>query len=237
MPAVPVHPWTFYALLEWTNSNQGAITAIATALIAVMAVVTAWLTRTLARENRLLRKAGTEPEVVAYLLPDRRHREVLNLVLANIGQGPALAVTFRIEADEEDFRRHEVQLNNSEKRTALSILPQGERIPYLFGIGHRLFEEPRLKSFAISVEYRNLTGKRRSGRFPLDVSQFEGLITVGVPAEHEMAVALKAISEEIRRWRSHYGRIKVEVMTTEEQKRESDEIRELVKQHTHDKTP
>ena len=54
-------------ILEFLASHQAAITAIATIFIAVSAVVTTILTRKLARENELLRKAGTEPEVIAYL--------------------------------------------------------------------------------------------------------------------------------------------------------------------------
>ena len=54
-------------ILDWGVTNPGAtITTIATVFIAVAAVVTVFLTRVLARENQLLRKAETEPEVVAY---------------------------------------------------------------------------------------------------------------------------------------------------------------------------
>ena len=53
-------------VIDWLNANAGLVTAIATAIIAVSAGITVWLTRNLARENRLLREAGTEPKVVAY---------------------------------------------------------------------------------------------------------------------------------------------------------------------------
>jgi hypothetical protein len=56
--------------LNWTTTYQGAITALATAAIAATGLATVWLTATLVRESRLLRKAGTEPDVIAYLLPD-----------------------------------------------------------------------------------------------------------------------------------------------------------------------
>ena len=51
--------------IEWLNGNHGLISAVATAVIALFAIFTAWLTKTLADENRLMRKAGTEPKVVA----------------------------------------------------------------------------------------------------------------------------------------------------------------------------
>ena len=86
-------------LFNFLASHQAAITAIATIFIAVSAVVTTILTRKLARENELLRKAGTEPEVIAYL---DIGSHFINFVLANVGQGPAQKVRFSIESD--DFR-------------------------------------------------------------------------------------------------------------------------------------
>ena len=54
--------------IEWLNSNHGLISAAATVVIAVFAIITAWLTKALANENRLMRKSGTEPKVVTYLV-------------------------------------------------------------------------------------------------------------------------------------------------------------------------
>ena len=47
--------------IEWLNSNHGLISAIATVVIAFFAIITAWLTKALANENRLMRKSDTEP--------------------------------------------------------------------------------------------------------------------------------------------------------------------------------
>ena len=40
--------------IEWLNTNHGLISAVATAVIALFAIITAWLTKTLANENRLM---------------------------------------------------------------------------------------------------------------------------------------------------------------------------------------
>src|SRR5690606_14202790 len=55
-----------------SNFMQGVqiITAFATLVMAFAAGATALFSRRLAEENRLLRRATTEPEVIAYLLPD-----------------------------------------------------------------------------------------------------------------------------------------------------------------------
>src|SRR4051794_28773146 len=113
-------------MLTWVQTNQAALIAISTVVTAVATVVMAWLNGTLVRENRRLRKAGTEPEVVAYLLPDRHMKILLNFVLANIGQGSARNVTFSFVCDQDDFSKHNVEIRNNERWTPISILPQNE---------------------------------------------------------------------------------------------------------------
>jgi hypothetical protein len=169
-------------ILQWTSENQalatvlaGIVTTLAGIATAVATACIAWLTGTLARENRRLRKAGTEPEVVAYLMPDPRSTNMLNFVLANIGQGPARNVRFSFECDQQDFAAHKVRLINNANRTATSVLPQGERLVAFFGVGHELLHEPRLKPFSVRVEYEDLARKRRTVKCTLDISQFVGL--------------------------------------------------------------
>ena len=88
-------------ILNGIAANPGAVTAAATVVIAFSAVFTAIVARMLARENRLLRKAGTEPKVVAYLTIPPLYRIFWNFVLANVGQGPARNVSFKFDADED----------------------------------------------------------------------------------------------------------------------------------------
>ena len=211
--------------VAWATENQGVITTVATMIMALTSLATVWLTITLNRENKLLRKAGTEPEVVAYLLIDQRYKNVLNLVVANIGQGPARNVRFHFEADAADFSAHDVQLAATGDRPAIGLLPQGERISAFFGTGPDLFKPPQLRPFKIRVEFEDLRGRRRSAKFDLDIAEFHGLVTLGSTAEHEMAEALKTIAETVRGW-SGIRRLKVETITTEEVARREREARE-----------
>jgi hypothetical protein len=94
--------------LSFLNAYQGAITALATVILTLTTIVYAWHTSVLARENRLLRKAGTEPDVVAYLAQHPRHRTALEFVLGNVGRGPAYDVSFKIVSGGDDFAAHEV---------------------------------------------------------------------------------------------------------------------------------
>jgi hypothetical protein len=210
-------------MLEWLNTNQGAVTAGATGVIALASIVTAWITATLAKENRLLRKAGTEPEVVAYLMTNPRIPTVINLVFANIGQGPALNLEFKLRGDEADFTAHKIQLRNNPDRRPFGVFPQAERMPIFFGTGPDLLKEPPLKPFVVELTYADTRGRRRTTRFDLDIAQFKGILTIGRPADHEIAEALKQIAERIREWSNGFNRLKVEVITTNEAERRVEE--------------
>lgn len=214
-------------ILNGIAANQGVVTAAATVVIAVMAYLTWRVTRTLAHENRLLRKAGTEPKVVAYLTIPPLYRIFWNFVLANVGQGPARNVTFKFDADEEDFEAHDVALRNSVDRKAISFLPQGERICVYFGKGPQLFKEPRLRPFNVIIEYDDMNGRHHCERCPLDVAQFEGITIIGTPPEKEIATALKDIEKHINHFASGIKRLNVETITAEEvRQREAEYLRQ-----------
>lgn len=204
--------------LTWTEAHQAALIAISTVVTAAATVILTWLTGSMVGENRRLRKAGTEPELVAYLLPDERTKILLNFVLANIGQGPARNVMFSFIGDEENFKKHEVRLSNNPRRTAISMLPQGEKLVAYFGRGPNLYQEPRLKPFDVKVEYENIDGKKCIRKYKLDVSQFDGLSSLGTPADYEMAQALKKIANEVVKWSEH-SRLKINVVTQREQEK------------------
>lgn len=185
-------------VIDWLNANSGALTAAATVVIAASAVVTALLTRSLAKENRLLREAGMEPRVVAYLKLDPHQANLVKFVLANVGQGPARDVEFTFQADEDDFENHDVFMRNSSDRTLTTMLPQGERIETFFGIGTKLMEEPKLEPFTVSVKCHDLSGKGHSAEYKLNVAQFTGFVTGSTP-EYQSVRALERIETGIGR--------------------------------------
>ena len=192
---------------EWLNSNHGLISAAATVVIALFAIKTASLTKALANENRLMRKSGTEPKVVAYLKLDPYRSYIVNFVLANVGQGPARDVEFTFQADESDFRDHDVKIGNHSDRTLTSMLPQGERIETFFGGGRPFWKDPKLRPFKVSVTFQDLNGKNDSKEFVLDVAQFTGISTLGSPPEYEIAQTLKKIDQTLKKIETVIGRL------------------------------
>lgn len=179
------------------NSYANLITAAATAVLAV-------LTAVLWYENRRLRKAGTSPEVVAYLLPHPDGHGGIHFVLANIGKGPAFNVAFDLDYDEVDFESHRVMLKNDPQRTPVSVLPQDEKIRSLMGISFQLYGKidqndiGPLKPFKVRTTFYDVVGRKMSRERVLDIRQFEGLLGVLEKSnERKISEALEKIEKHI----------------------------------------
>ena len=169
------------------------VSAIATATIAV-------LTYLLICENRKLRKAGKEPQVIAYLVPHVDGNGAVNIVFANVGMGLAKDVVFRIDCDHEDFNSHHVLMPARNSAAPINTLPAGEKIVAIFGIGFELFGEvgenqlDPLKPFSVKIEFSDIDGIRRSTCTTIDIRQFEGLPgMMNKPALREIQDTLKSM--------------------------------------------
>ena len=184
--------------LEFVNKNANAITAIATVVLTITTMVYAWLTSVLAKENRRLRKEGSEPQVVAMLLPDPNELVVLNLIFANIGKGAAYDVRISLEFDEEDFAKHKVILQWVAS-PPLNVLPQGDKISTFFGISFELLKDPPLQPFTVKCDYRNSEDNRTTADYIIDVRQLSYLGKADTRPETKIIKYLKSIDERLQR--------------------------------------
>jgi hypothetical protein len=220
-------PEWVHTISGWVIAHKDHITLLTAAVSALMAIAVTYLTWTLATENRLLRKAGTEPDVVAYLLPHPVHLVVINVVIANVGQGPALNVEVEFEGDQADFSSHGVRYPAGVRRRIASVLPQGERYVQLFGAGEELHKPDRLKDFTIHIHFTDSKGKARHTSSHASIKDFEGYGGFD-PPDYEMAKALKNMSDKLDGWSSGISRLKVETRTQNEQTEIDRQLRERV---------
>lgn len=188
------------SIWDFLKTSEGAsvTTALSTVVLTLTTMAYAWLTAILAKENRLLRKAGTEPQVIAYLALHPRIHGPIQLCIANVGQGPAFAVSFKVVEGGDDFAVHEVRLPGTQ--VPLTALPQGERYESFIGMGWGMLAEPRLRPFVVEIRYRDLKKAEHLERFTLDVGQFDGLSRIGNDPEEDTAKALKEIAAELKKW-------------------------------------
>lgn len=183
--------------LSHINSYANLITALATAVLAV-------LTGILWHENRSLRKAGSSPEIVAYLLPHPDGHGGVHFVLANVRRGPAFNVTFNLDYDEQDFEAHHVMLLNDSERRPISVLPQDEKIRSLLGVSFQLYghmgqnDIGPLKPFKVRTTFFDIFGQEMSRERVLDIRQFSGLAGVLEKSnERKISQALEKIEKHM----------------------------------------
>jgi hypothetical protein len=223
MPSILATFWDFLK----TTEGASLTTALSTIVLTITTMVYAWLTAILAKENRLLRKAGTEPQVVAYLTPHPRIIGPLQLTLANLGQGPAFNVRFRVVSGGNDFERHHVRF--PKLTVPLTVIPQGDRYETFIGMGPEMFREPRLEPFTVEVSYRDLKRRNHVEKYVVDVGQFEGFGRLGGNPEEDLVKAVRDIASEMQNWKMRP--LPVETVTRAEWRREDEEFVEQVRRH------
>ena len=171
-----------YEFFAWLNANHGAVEAVAAVGIAIFAGVTVALTTVIAKENRRLRRAGTEPAVAAYLRMNPSNPSAINFAVMNVGSGPAMNVSFTIDEDAADFEAHGVAYHHEPGTPPIAMLPPGESFETLFGVGPELLKSPPLKPFWVEINYLDLSGNQSAPtKQLLDVSPFGNVARLGSP--------------------------------------------------------
>ena len=94
---------SWFSYIDWSATGT-MIGGLSTLVVAVLTIF-------LVRENRLLRKAGNSPRIVAHFEVHPDGNGGLNLALSNVGTGPALDVSFSFEYDDEDFKKPNILQN------------------------------------------------------------------------------------------------------------------------------
>jgi hypothetical protein len=205
------------------------VTAAATIVLMLTTIVYAVLTGILAKETRRLRHAGTEPDVVAFLRPHPVHLVVIDLVVVNVGQGPARDVEIEFEANAADFAAHAVRYAAGVRRKIMAVMPQDERYVQVFGFGEELHKGGQLKDFTLHVHFKDTKGNTRRNSASISIQDFEGHGALGEPPDYRIAKAMERVANQIEGWSSSTGRLKIETMTVGEQAEHDRQLAERIR--------
>ncbi len=204
------------AFIGALNDYAPLLSAAGTVAIAFYARASLRITRQLAEDNRALLKANTEPEMFVYMEIDRRTGYLVNLVFENIGSGPAIDVSFEIDAHPADFRVHNVHAVEARSNRKLqSAIPQGGKSKIFFANIDDLMgrgDDAPLEPFDINVRYSNLRNKEmETGPISQDVAGFEGALA-GRSAEQQMTLELNRLNSSVKSFRFEVTRLRSAVV-------------------------
>lgn len=187
--------WFYH--IDW-SATGAMIGGFSTFLVAVLTVY-------LVKENRLLRKAGNSPKVVAHFELHPEGNGGLNIALSNVGTGPALDVSFSFEYDDEDFNNYNIIVDYAQERPAMTMIAQGDKVSFIFAVGYHLFKpknenvSKQLKPFKVKVNWHSSDGGQAiSKNYSLDVSAYTGLPgMMNKPPLLKIADELAAIKKQL----------------------------------------
>lgn len=171
--------------MDWLNSNSGAITAIATAVLVIVTTLYVIFT------YRILR-ATNQPEILVYLRPHEVDVNLVVLWIENAGTGVARKVRFT----------GDLSLGFESKipfpKNRIDVLGPGQKIDHCLG---SILEKPdvlKQAPFEITVTYSDSSANHEKKKiFHLNSREFLGVGTIGGSPLHEIAKAAKEIQKDM----------------------------------------
>lgn len=179
------------ALMDYLNTNAGAITALLTVVLVATTIFYAVVTYGLFRETRLARLATQKPEVVAYMRPHRKLISALNVHFGNIGLGPAFAVKVSFKLKENEAEKYGLSHLPIEPRHLTNVMPAQSGMETNFGTYYELVEKHgSISPFSIRIDYEDIRGKRYVFEETFEARSFEWLSVLGQSSSEEIATGV-----------------------------------------------
>ena len=178
--------------MDWLNSNSGAITAIATAVLVFITAVYVYFT------YRILR-ATNQPEITVYLRPHAAAVNILMLWIENVGTGVARNVRFKGDLS-LGFDIIPQFKDIGLLKDGIDVLGPGQKIEHCLG---SILENPealKRTPFEITVTYSDSSANRKEKKiFHLNSREHIGVGTIGGAPLYEIAKTAKEIQKDLHK--------------------------------------
>lgn len=179
------------------NSNIGIINLFLSFIVTGATLVYSILSWKLTNETRLMREVYTEPRVSVTVEENDVHDGFFDIIIKNIGLGPAYDVKFSVSEGHEidgitltEIRRLAV-LNNG-----ISYLGPNQviksNISYIHG-NDSFFST----SFVVGTVYTSHLGKKYSEIYKIKFSEFEGIVSINESPTKDLGENIKRIADSI----------------------------------------
>jgi hypothetical protein len=228
--------------------SSNAASLIFSAVVAAATVAYVLLTWRLVKETRLLRVQQFRPQVTVRVEPGQAALGFIDLVVENIGSGPAYDLAFTYDSDLE------VESNPKRRLSDIGFLRNGVRylgprnelrtyLMTLFGRTNEMLQGKDRPRFKLDVRYKDGLAGAYSESFEIDFAHLGGIVRVGSPPLPEIAKHLDHIADAFTRLASGFAKLKVIQYSLEDVEREEDQFRlaqlsgQLIEEATKDTEP
>jgi hypothetical protein len=176
-------------------------------------------------ETRQMRRAQTDPKLVAYVELREEFINFGHLYIQNVGAGPALDVSFELLADNDD-EGGELLINDFKKTrfldTGVDYIGPNQKLRSRYSRFNDAFEKKIKAKLTVKIKYKNSTKQSMSDVYSIDMSQFEGAGSLGTPHLHSIAESLKKFQDDFHSFYNGFHHLKVDTYTSDDRKRESE---------------
>lgn len=213
-------------MIEWIQNNEAAASLIFSAVVALSTVVYAVLTALLVFETRRMRRAQTDPKLVAHVEPREEFVNFGHLYVRNIGLGPAFNVSFDLKPKSsgkgaqmliDDFCKSRFLL------TGLEYLGPGQHLQSNYTAFNRDYQDKIKAILEVTIKYRNAVGQKFTDICTIDISEFEGRGGLGKPHLYSIAQSLEKLEKDISSLTTGFRKLKVDSYDHEDRERDHKE--------------
>ena len=204
-------------MIDWLNSNSGAVNAILAAILVVITGVYAYLTRRQVLESKELREMTIRPALVVTAEIDETHINLINFRVENIGGGAARNI--RLRTSREFMRGNNRSLNELGLfKRGIPLLSPGRNIETFLASAFELLQQEPLE---VTAEYEDATGRKIEETFLVDFAAFENLSRVGEAPLHTIAKSIEKLQKSIGNLSSGTNKLSVLVYSQDDLDAES----------------
>lgn len=218
-------------ILKSINPYAGSASLLVSVALLITTIVYAVITRGLLIENRRIREAGAAPHVVAYASSDERISSVINLVVENVGTGPAFNVHISYEGDLNALKSYGFLSFFPDMRMITTVLPQSRRLVFPLGIAWQIYSgREEVSIFNAVITYENTKGRKFNIKNSIDLNTFRGMKEFTSTPENIIAKSIEKIASDSSKLVNGINTIRVEIFDREKYEVELSERFEAMSQ-------
>ena len=153
--------------------------------------------RSQVQEMSQARFTGGRPLII--VTEDYENLPTINLVVQNVGFGPAKHITFEFSSQVESSDGFVLSDLAFFQEGITSLAPGGRIVCYWDELGNlqEMFQEDRLeRGITVTVNYQDITGGSYSHDWEIDPMLYQGLRTIGYRDVSDLVDIVERISEE-----------------------------------------
>jgi hypothetical protein len=160
--------------------------------------------RSQVQEMMQARTTGGRPLII--VSEDYENLPTINLIVQNVGYGPAKNITFTFSSPVESSDGFVLSDLAFFEEGMTSLAPGGRIVCYWDELDNlqQMFEESRLeRGITVTVEYQDITGGSYSHTWEIDPMLYQGLRTIGYRDMSDLVDKVEEIADD---WRQSEGK-------------------------------